>query len=63
MIYPKPKSETEKEQLHRKAYELEKEDLTLFHKKMGWSKDTLNDFLVKSLKSEYEKELSHDGLI
>ena len=63
MIYPKPKKEEEKK-LHRKAYEMEKEDLIAFHNKMGFPKDTLNDFIVNSLKGQgYMEELKEDGLI
>ena len=63
MIYPKPKTETEKRQLHRMSYELQKEELIAFHKEQGYDIKTLNEFLVNSLKADYEAELKEDGLM
>ena len=64
MIYPKPKNEEEQKKFHRESYETEKEDLIATHKEMGFAEETLNVFLVNSLKRQgYEAELKKDGLI
>ena len=63
MIYPKPKTKVEEKNFHRQSYELEKKDLTAFHKKQGYDIKTLNEFLVNSLKADYETELREDGLM
>ena len=63
MIYPKPKNKEEKKKYHRLAYETEKEDLIAFHKSQGYDVNTLNIFLVNSLKKYYEEELKEDGLL
>ena len=62
MIYPNPKNKEEKE-FHRLAYETEKEGLIKFHKSQGYDVNTLNIFLVNSLKKHYEEELKEDGLL
>lgn len=63
MIYPKPKNIEEEKEFHRLAYETEKEDLIAFHKSQGYDVNTLNIFLVNSLKKYYEEELKEDGLL
>lgn len=63
MIYSKPMDEQVKKKLHRESYELEKADLTKFHKEQGYDESTLNEFLVASLKQDYEEELKEDKLM
>lgn len=62
MIFPEPKDEEEAKRYRRAYYENEKEDLILAHKQMGFPEDTLNQFIVNSLKG-YEEFLKEDGLI
>lgn len=45
MIYPRPKDENEARLFRREAYEVEKEDLILFHKEKGYRKILLEHFL------------------
>ena len=64
MIYPKPKNEDEKKKFQRIDYELQKDSLIEFHKSQGYDADTLNTFLINSLKNMgFENELKEDGLI
>lgn len=57
-------TEEERKMFRRESYEIEKEDLIATHKEMGFPKETLNVFLVNSLKQQgYETELKEDGLI
>ena len=63
MIYPKPESEAEMKKLHKESYELEKADLIATFNEQGYEQKYLNDFLINSLKNEFEEELKEDGLI
>ena len=63
MIYPKPKNKEEEKEFHRLDYELQKKGLIEFHKSQGYDVNTLNIFLVNSLKKHYEEELKEDGLL
>ena len=64
MIYPKPKNKEEEKEFQRLNYELQKQDLIEFHKSQGYDKDTLDIFLINSLKNMgFEQELKEDGLI
>lgn len=47
----------------REEYEMEKEGLIEFYKEQYPNGNTLNVFLVNSLKIHYETELKEDGLI
>ena len=55
MIYPKPKNKEEEKEFQRLAYETEKEDLIAFHKSQGYDVNTLNIFLVNSLKNTMKR--------
>ena len=63
MIYPKPKNKEEEKEFHRLDYELQKKGLIAFHKSQGYDVNTLNIFLVNSLKKHYEEELKEDGVL
>lgn len=63
MIYPKPKNKEEEKEFHRLDYELQKKGLIEFHKSQGYDVNTLDIFLVNSLKKHYEEELKEDGLL
>ena len=63
MIYPKPKNKEEEKEFHRLDYELQKKGLIEFHKSQGYDVNTLNIFLVNSLKKHYEEKLKEDGLL
>lgn len=63
MIYPKPKNKDIENEMHRMAYELEKEGLIMFFRGQKYDEKHLNEFLINSLKSNFEKELKEDGLI
>ena len=64
MIYAKPQNEEEEKKFQRMDYELQKEGLIEFHKSQGYDKDTLDIFLINSLKNMgFEQELKEDGLI
>ena len=63
MIYSKPKTEAEAKKLRRESYELEKRGLITIYKERGYEKEYLSQFLVNSLKEDYETELKEDGLI
>lgn len=63
-MYPKPKNKEQEEYYRRTEYEAEKKGLIEFHKKMNYPQDSLNMFLVNSLKTlGFEKELKEDGLL
>lgn len=64
MIHPKPKNKEQAEEFRMIEYQTQKEDLIEFHKQQGYDKNTLNVFLVNSLKNMgYEKELKKDGML
>ena len=63
MIYPKPKDKNTENELHRQSYELEKESLIAFFHKQKYDEKHLNEFLVNSLKQDFESELKEDGLM
>lgn len=55
MIYPKPKNKEEEKEFHRLDYELQKKGLIEFHKSQGYDVNTLNIFLVNSLKNTMKR--------
>lgn len=64
MTYPKPKNEEEKKKFRRFDYEEQKEGLIEFHKSEGYDPNTLNEFVINSLKNMgFEQELKEDGVL
>ncbi len=63
MIYSHSVSKEEEKYLHRRNYELEKEELISVYKKEKWPREGLKRFLINSLKKYYEQELREDGFI
>ena len=63
MIYPKPKDKKTEKELNRQAYELEKEDLIAFFHEQKYDEKHLNEFLINSLKKDFEEELKEDDLL
>ena len=63
MIYPKPKDKKTEKELNRQAYELEKEDLIFIFREQKYDEKHLNEFLINSLKKDFEEELKEDGLL
>ena len=63
MIYPKPKDKKTEKELNRQAYELEKEDLIAFFHEQKYDEKHLNEFLINSLKKDFEEEQKEDGLL
>lgn len=56
-------TEEEEKAFRRFDYETQKEGFIEFHKQMGYPKETLDQFLVNSLKKEFKEQLKEDGLI
>ena len=63
MIYPKPRDKKTENELHRQSYELEKEGLIAFFHEQKYDEKHLNEFLINSLKPDFEEELKEDGLL
>lgn len=63
MIYPKPRDKKTENELHRQSYELEKEGLIAFFHEQEYDEKHLNEFLINSLKQDFEEELKEDGLL
>ena len=64
MIYAKPQNEEEKKKYRRLDYEEQKEGLIELHKSEGYDPNTLNEFVINSLKNMgFEQELKEDGLL
>lgn len=63
MIYPKPRDKKTENELHRQSYELEKEGLIAFFHEQKYDEKHLHEFLINSLKQDFEEELKEDGLL
>ena len=61
--FRKPRDEKEEKEMRRFMYEIEKEDLVSIFKSQGYEEKDFKDFLVNSLKNDFEEELKEDGLL
>nr|DAV46701.1 MAG TPA: hypothetical protein [Caudoviricetes sp.] len=56
-------TQEEHKQFHREMYENEKKGLTDFFHEQKYDEKHLKEFLVNSLKQEFEEELKQDKLL
>ena len=56
-------TQEEQKQFHMEMYMNEKESLIAFFREQKYDKKHLKEFLINSLKQDFEEELREDGLL
>lgn len=56
-------TQEEQKQFHMEMYKNEKEGLIAFFCEQKYDEKHLNEFLINSLKQDFEEELKEDGLL
>lgn len=56
-------TQEEQKQFHMEMYKNEKESLIAFFHEQKYDENHLNEFLINSLKQDFEEELKEDGLL
>lgn len=56
-------TQEEQKQFHMEMYKNEKEGLIAFFHEQKYDEEHLNEFLINSLKQDFEEELKEDGLL